>query len=80
MTGLQTVTTLLFPDLLDSYDKLCTAAQHLSPALIDLEIKHLNKFQLTWEVFNKHLYQSIIYADPMIQNNLPIFISQVRLF
>ena len=45
---------------------------------MDLEEKHLSRFTLTWEVFNKHLYQSIIYTDPLIQNNLPIFISQVR--
>merc|ERR1719295_1758445 len=64
--------------LLESYERLCSAAQQVSPALIDLEMKHLNRFSFTWEVFNKHLYQCVIYADPMIQNNLPIFISQLR--
>ena len=67
----------LVPDLLDGYQKLIDAAQKVSPALVDLEEKHLNRFTLTWEVFNKHLYQSVIYTDPLIQNNLPIFISQV---
>merc|ERR1711981_529330 len=54
------------------------AAQKVSPALLDLEEKHLGRFASTWEDFNKHLYQSVIYTDPLIQNNLPIFISQLR--
>ena len=64
--------------LLEGYQKLCDAAQKVSPALTDLEERHLSRFTLTWEVFNKHLYQLVIYTDPLIQNNLPIFISQVR--
>ena len=67
----------LSADLLEGYQKLCDAAQKVSPALLDLEEKHLGRFALTWEDFNKHLYQSVIYTDPLIQNNLPIFISQV---
>ena len=67
----------LSADLLQGYQKLCDAAQKVSPALLDLEEKHLGRFALTWEDFNKHLYQSVIYTDPLIQNNLPIFISQV---
>ena len=66
------------PELLDGYENLCSASQHLAPALIDLELHHLRRFSLTWEVLNKRLYQSIIYSEPLIQNNLPIFISQVR--
>ena len=65
-------------ELLCGYERLCNAAQHLSPALIDLELEHLGKFSLTWEILNKYLYQSIIYVDPLIQTNLPIFISQLR--
>lgn len=65
-------------DLLGGYDKLCCAAQHLAPALIDLETEHLVRFNLTWEELNKHLYQSVVYMDPLIQKSLPIFISQVR--
>ncbi|CAB4056278.1 unnamed protein product [Lepeophtheirus salmonis] len=64
--------------LLDGYEKICTAAAYISPALQELEMGHLRIFGLTWELMNKHLYQSIIYTDPLIQNNLPIFISQLR--
>jgi len=70
---------IFIPDLLEGYEKLCAAAQNVSPALVDLEVEHLRRFSLTWEVLNKHLYQSIIYTDPLIENNLPIFLSQVTL-
>ena len=65
-------------ELLDGYERLCNACQHLSPVMIELENEHLSQFSLTWEVLNKYLHQSIIYSDPIIQNNVPIFISQVR--
>jgi len=64
--------------VLSGYERLCMAAHHVSPALVSLEVEHLRRFSLTWEVLNKHLYHSIIYADPLIQNNVPIFISQVK--
>ena len=64
--------------LLDGYERLCNASMQMAPILIDLENEHLSKFSLTWEVLNKHLYQHLIYFDPIIQNNVPIFISQVN--
>ena len=36
------------------------------------------RFGLSWESLNKHAYQSVVYMDPMVQNNLPTFISQLR--
>ena len=68
---------MFFAGLLDGYERLCNACQHLSPVMIELENEHLSRFSLTWEVLNKYLHQSIIYSDPIIQNNVPIFISQV---
>jgi hypothetical protein len=41
-------------------------------------VNHLRRFSLTWELLSKHLYQLVVYTDPLIQNNLPIFISQLR--
>ena len=67
----------LFIGLLTNYEKLVSAAQYLSPALADLEAHHLSQFSLTWKLVNQHLYQHIIYQEPLIQNNVPIFISQV---
>ena len=61
-------------DLLGGYDKLCCAAQYLTPAMLDLESEHLLRFSLTWDDLNKHLYQSVVYMDPLIQKSLPIFL------
>ena len=63
--------------LLDGYDLLLLVAQEASPALKEFELKHLMRFNVTWELLNKHLYQSCVYTDPLVQNNLPVFISQV---
>ncbi|PSN54996.1 hypothetical protein C0J52_02315 [Blattella germanica] len=64
--------------LLEGYDKLCLAAKQLTPLLQQLETEHLQRFNLTWEVLNKHLYQSCVYTDPLVQNNLPHYIGQLR--
>ena len=64
--------------LLAGHEKLCEASKLLSPVLSDLEVNHLRRFTLTWELLSKHLYQMLVYSDPLIQNNLPIFISQLR--
>ncbi|KAG8233394.1 hypothetical protein J437_LFUL013174, partial [Ladona fulva] len=64
--------------LLEGYLKLCLASMRLAPLLQQLETEHLRRFGLTWEVLNKHLYQSCVYTDPLVQNNLPVFITQLR--
>ncbi|XP_046488598.1 protein FAM193A isoform X1 [Neodiprion pinetum] len=64
--------------LLDGYDVLLSAASHLSSLVEPLENEHLSKFNLTWDCLNKRLYQSCVYADPLVQNNLPPFIGQLR--
>ena len=65
-------------ELMEMYDKLCRAAQVLHPVVSDLEQDHMRRLNCSWEILTKHLYQSVIYQDVAIQNNLPIFISQVR--
>ncbi|XP_037084879.1 LOW QUALITY PROTEIN: protein FAM193A-like [Pollicipes pollicipes] len=69
---------LFLTALLDNYDRLVTAAVSLAPAVHTLEHHHLSRFGLSWESLNKHAYQSVVYMDPMVQNNLPTFISQLR--
>lgn len=39
---------------------------------------HLSKFNVTWELHNKHLFQSIAYTEPSIQSSLHLIISQLR--
>lgn len=70
----------VFLGLLDSYKKLMTAAVQLVPLLEQLQNEHLNKFNLAWKVLNQHLYQSCVYTDPLVQNNVPVFIALVRNF
>ena len=63
---------------MESFNRTCQAAQVVSPVVYDLETDHLRRFNLSWDILCKHMYQSIIYNNPLIQNNLPIFISQVK--
>ncbi|XP_014661514.1 PREDICTED: protein FAM193A-like isoform X2 [Priapulus caudatus] len=63
--------------LLDEYDSLCTASSRVASVLIELEEKHLNCFNLTWDMLDRHLFQSIIYSDPLLQNSLPMIITQM---
>jgi hypothetical protein len=64
--------------LLEEYSNLCLVAKTLASFLTELEQKHLKRFQLTWELHNKHLFQSIIYMDPVVQNSLPMLVTQLR--
>ena len=47
--------------LLGGHEKLCEASKIISPVLGDLEVNHLRRFSLTWEILSKHLYQVISY-------------------
>ncbi|KAK2575288.1 hypothetical protein KPH14_008139 [Odynerus spinipes] len=63
--------------LLDDYDALISTASQISKIVKPLK-KHLCKFNLTWDCFIKKLYQIYVYNDPLVQNNLPPFIVQLR--
>ena len=43
--------------LLGGQEKLCEASKILSSVLSDLEVNHLRRFSLTWELLGQHLYQ-----------------------
>ena len=43
--------------LLSCHEKLCEASKILGPVLSDLEVNHLRRFSLTWELLSKHMYQ-----------------------
>ncbi|XP_058803780.1 mucin-4 [Phymastichus coffea] len=64
--------------LLDGYDALLSTAVHITDLLEPLQKELLNKVDLSWEQINKRLYQNYVYSDPLIQNNLPPFIGQLR--
>uniref|UniRef100_A0A8C3YQ86 Family with sequence similarity 193 member A n=1 Tax=Catagonus wagneri TaxID=51154 RepID=A0A8C3YQ86_9CETA len=65
--------------LLEEYGALCQAARTISSFLGTLENEHLKKFQVTWELHNKHLFEDLVFSEPLLQNSLPALVSQIRL-
>ncbi|XP_075713314.1 protein FAM193A isoform X2 [Rhinoderma darwinii] len=65
--------------LLEEYSALCQAACTIGTFLITLENEHLKKFQVTWELHNKHLFENLVFSEPLLQNSLPALVSQIRL-
>ncbi|XP_045429938.1 protein FAM193A isoform X2 [Pipistrellus kuhlii] len=65
--------------LLEEYGALCQAARTISTFLGTLENEHLKKFQVTWELHNKHLFENLVFSEPLLQSNLPALVSQIRL-
>ncbi|XP_006874158.1 PREDICTED: protein FAM193A [Chrysochloris asiatica] len=65
--------------LLEEYGALCQAARTISTFLGTLENEHLKKFQVTWELHNKHLFENLVFSEPLLQSNLPTLLSQIRL-
>ncbi|KAM8969290.1 protein FAM193A isoform 2-T2 [Sarcophilus harrisii] len=64
--------------LLEEYSALCQAARTISSFLVTLN-EHLKKFQVTWELHNKHLFENLVFSEPLLQNSLPTLLSQLRL-
>ncbi|XP_076992359.1 protein FAM193A isoform X2 [Tamandua tetradactyla] len=64
--------------LLEEYGALCQAARTISSFLGTLENEHLKKFQVTWELHNKHLFENLVFSEPLLQSNLPTLVSQIR--
>lgn len=63
--------------LLDRYNKTISAANVIAPVLSQLEVEHLQQFNLSWKLLNQRLFHTIIYTDVFFQNSVPLFISQV---
>lgn len=66
-------------ELLDGYEALLATAVHISDLLEPLDKELFSKVNLNWTYINKSLYQNYVYSDPLIQNNLPPFIGQVKI-
>ncbi|XP_064630166.1 protein FAM193A-like isoform X2 [Lineus longissimus] len=65
--------------MLEEYSSLSSAAKILASFLSELEQEHLKRFNLTWELHNKHLFQNIVYTDSLVQSSLPMLMAQLRL-
>ncbi|KAJ8382963.1 hypothetical protein SKAU_G00037410 [Synaphobranchus kaupii] len=64
--------------LLEEYSALCQAARTISSFLLTLENEHLKKFQVTWELHNKHLFENLVFSEPLLHNSLPSLVAQLR--
>ncbi|XP_038162062.1 protein FAM193A isoform X2 [Cyprinodon tularosa] len=64
--------------LLEEYNALCQAARTISTFLLTLENEHLQKFQVTWELHNKHLFENLVFSEPILHNSLPALIAQLK--
>uniref|UniRef100_A0A8C3G6S5 Family with sequence similarity 193 member A n=1 Tax=Cyclopterus lumpus TaxID=8103 RepID=A0A8C3G6S5_CYCLU len=62
--------------LLEEYNALCQAARTISSFLLTLENEHLQKFQVTWELHNKHLFENLVFSEPILHSNLPALVAQ----
>lgn len=61
--------------ILDGYDRLCSTAKKISSLLFELQRDHLQKFELTWTILNKRMYQRYVYMG--IQEMIPECILKV---
>ena len=52
--------------LLSSHERLGEASKILGPVLSDLEVNHLRRFSLTWELLSKHMYQVRPYIPKIL--------------
>ncbi|XP_026133078.1 protein FAM193A-like isoform X2 [Carassius auratus] len=64
--------------LLEEYSALCQAARTISSFLLTLENEHLQKFQVTWELHNKHLFENLVFSEPILHNSLPALVARLR--
>lgn len=63
-----------------SFSVLLSAADHLISPLLSTpqENEHLQKFQVTWELHNKHLFENLVFSEPILHNSLPALVAQLR--
>lgn len=64
--------------LLEEYAHLCKIARRMSGLLMELQ-EHLNRFKVTWDLHNKHMFQSVVFSEPSIKNSINLLVSQLRL-
>ncbi|XP_061626584.1 protein FAM193A isoform X2 [Phyllopteryx taeniolatus] len=64
--------------LLEEYSALCQAARTISGFLLTLENEHLQKFHVTWELHNKHLFENLVFSEPILHSSLPALVAQLK--
>lgn len=46
--------------------------------LLTQETEHLKKFRVTWELHNKHLFENLVFSEPILHSNLPTLVAQLK--
>ena len=46
--------------------------------LFPQENEHLQKFQVTWELHNKHLFENLVFSEPILHSSLPALVAQLK--
>ncbi|CAF1071852.1 unnamed protein product, partial [Didymodactylos carnosus] len=64
--------------LLEEYSTFIQAAENVSAIVADLEEHYLKEFYLTWILYNKHLYEKLIYMDRKIQHSMSTIIDLLQ--
>ncbi|XP_061840114.1 protein FAM193A isoform X1 [Nerophis lumbriciformis] len=64
--------------LLEEYSALCQAAHTISGFLLTLENEHLQKFHVTWELHNKHLFENLVFSEPILHSCLPALVAKLK--
>ncbi|XP_018594232.2 protein FAM193A-like isoform X2 [Scleropages formosus] len=64
--------------LLVEYSALCQAARTISTFLPTLENQHLKRFHVTWELHDKHLFEKLVFSEPLLCNSWPSLVAQLR--
>ncbi|CAF0737080.1 unnamed protein product [Adineta steineri] len=64
--------------LLDEYNMFIQAANNVSTIVSYLEEHYMKSFNLTWLLYNKHLYEKLIYMDRKIQHSMSTMIDLLQ--
>ncbi|CAF3466512.1 unnamed protein product [Rotaria sp. Silwood1] len=64
--------------LLDEYNMFIQAANNVSTIVSYLEENHMKSFHLSWLLYNKHLYEKLIYMDRKIQHSMSTMIDLLQ--
>ncbi|CAF2935165.1 unnamed protein product [Rotaria sp. Silwood2] len=64
--------------LLDEYNTFIQAAKNVSTVISYLEEHYMKSFHLTWLLYNKHLYEKLVYMDKKIQHSMSTMIDLLQ--
>ncbi|CAF1187855.1 unnamed protein product [Rotaria sp. Silwood1] len=63
---------------LDEYNTFIQAAKNVSTIISYLEEHYMKSFHLTWLLYNKHLYEKLVYMDKKIQHSMSTMIDLLQ--